>query len=48
MMQTIYDSTTKEELGKGLQMKSQDELLGRNGDFVMKKRGKQLKGHQLM
>lgn len=36
MMKVIYDSTTKDELGKGLQIKSQDELLGRDGSFIMR------------
>ncbi|RGB31981.1 hypothetical protein C1646_670509 [Rhizophagus diaphanus] len=36
LMQAIYRSTTGEDLGKGLQMKSQDELIGKDG--VYKKR----------
>lgn len=40
MMKAIYDSVTTDELGKGLQMKSQDELLGRDGAFVTKNQRK--------
>jgi hypothetical protein len=33
-MAALLDSGMKDELGKGLQIKSQDELIGRNGKFI--------------
>jgi hypothetical protein len=32
-MQAIYKSTMEEDIGRGLQMKDQDELIGKDGVF---------------
>lgn len=33
LMQAIYKSTMEEDIGRGLQMKDQDELIGKDGVF---------------
>ncbi|RGB29988.1 hypothetical protein C1646_765927 [Rhizophagus diaphanus] len=32
--EAIYKSTMEEEIGKGLQMKGQDEIIGKDGKFI--------------
>jgi hypothetical protein len=44
MMLAVYKSGMEEELGKGLQIKSQDEIIGDNGEFKAIVRTKQSDG----
>ncbi|CAB4492507.1 uncharacterized protein OCT59_002630 [Rhizophagus irregularis] len=37
MMEAIYKSTMEEKLGQGLQMKSQQELFGKNNNYKFKR-----------